>query len=991
MTVFRALERPVRVFLCVVLPVVAVLAFAVAPASAEFGVEKFVVAATNANGSADVQAGSHPFALTTSFVLNQPTEPRKVLEGDPRNITLKLPPGLVGDAAATARCSDQLFTGPERLEARCPNDTAVGLATAYLIEEEGLVAAFTTPVYNLVPPKGVVAEFGFLVAKRAPVLLLESVRTGGDYGVTSSSPYASQAAAIVGAKVTIWGVPAEASHDPWRGECEFEAAGQQSLLEAPGLGLRESEIEREGPDYLGTFSELGLPESSRDCASEEASRALPLLTNPTSCEAPREADLEVDSWEEPGVLRGKTTSMPELAGCERLAPGFKPTIKAEPTSTSGASPAGLNVNIEVPQEGTESPTGLADAAVKDTSVTLPAGMQMNPSAADGLQACSISEIGFERFEELPSVPGVETAIFTPGAPSCPDASKLADVHIKSPDLEGELEGAVYLASPQNFAGLPENPFSSLIALYLVAEEPKAGILVKLAGKVIPNPETGQLTTTFEDTPQLPFSQFRLEFFSGERAPLSTPVQCGTYTTEATFTPWSGTPPVTSASSFAITSGPAGRPCASPQPFTPSLTAGTNDINAGAFSPLTTTVDREDQDQVLGSVQVRLPAGLAGVLTGVPQCSEADANAGSCPAASLIGETTASVGVGNDPFTVTGGKVYLTGPYHGAPFGLSIVTPAVAGPFNLGNVIVRATIEIDPHTAQVTVTTGKIPYILDGIPLQIKHVTVAITRPGFTFNPTSCEPMSVTGTIESKEGTSALVSSPFEVADCAALKYTPTVAISTGAHVTKANGASLTFKIAYPKGAMGTQAWFKEVKFDIPKQLPVRQPTLGQACLLATFQTNRAACPKYSKIGTAIVHTPVLPVPLEGPVYFVSYGNTKFPNVVMVISGDNVNIELVGETLIRKGVTSATFVNLPDVPFENVEVTLPTGPYSEFTSYVNAKHPYDVCAAKMKVPTLLKAQNGLQIKQETPIHATNCPKTKTKKHATHKKAKHNNKK
>jgi hypothetical protein len=973
-----------------VFAVVAVLVVVVDISSAGFGVEKLAVAATNANGSVDVQAGSHPFALTTSFVLNQPSaESGRVLEGDPKDITVKLPPGLVGDVTATARCSDHLFTGPERLEARCPNDTVVGVATAYLIEEEGLVAAFTTPVYNLVPPKGVVAEFGFLVAKRAPVLLLESVRTGEDYGVTSSSPYASQAAAIVGAKVTIWGVPAVAAHDPWRGSCEAESGGAQSLLEAPGLGLRESEIELEGPDSpLGVEPGLGLPESRGNCPSEEASRALPLLTNPTSCGAPRKASLEVDSWEEPGVMREKSVSMPALAGCEQL--GFKPTLEAHPQGTAGATPTGVDMSIEVPQESTESPTGLAESTLKDTSLTLPAGMQMNASAADGLQACSISQVGFTGFKELNPVsePGVQTPQFTPAGASCPDASKLADVQIKSPDLEGELEGAVYLASPQNFAGLPENPFSSLIALYIVAEEPKTGVLVKLAGKVIPNPETGQLTTTFENTPQLPFSRFRLEFFSGERAPLSTPVQCGTYTTEATFTPWSGTPPVTSTSSFNVTSGPGGRPCASPLPFTPTLQAGTNDITAGAFSPFTTIISREDQDQVLGGpVQVHLPPGLAGVLTGIPQCSEANANTGGCPEASLIGETTASVGVGNDPYTVTGGKVYLTGPYQGAPFGLSIVTPAIAGPFNLGQVIVRATITIDPHTAQVTVTTGKIPYILDGIPLQIKRVSVAITRPGFTFNPTSCEPKTITGTIESHEGTTALVSSPFEVSNCGALKYTPTVAITTGAHVTKANGASLTFKIAYPKGPIGTQAWFKEVKFDIPKQLPVRQPTLNQACLLATFQTNRAACPKYSKIGTAIVHTQVLPVPLQGPVYFVSYGNTKFPDVVMVLTGDNVNIELVGETLIRKGVTSATFANLPDVPFENVEVTLPTGPYSEFTSYINQKHPYDVCAAKMKVPTLLKAQNGQQIKQETPIHPTNCPTPK--KHPTHTKTTHNN--
>ncbi|HEY4918197.1 MAG TPA: hypothetical protein VIH92_14895, partial [Solirubrobacteraceae bacterium] len=703
----------------VLLSLIAMLVVLVGPASARFGIEKFAVSATNANGSPDVQAGSHPYALTTTFVFNQPTEEGKAVEGDPKDITLKLPPGLIGDPTATARCNDRQFTGPERLEERCPNDTAVGVATAYLTQPEGGIGAFTTPVYNLEPAKGAAAEFGFLVAKRAPVLLLESVRTGEDYGVTSSAPDTSQAAAVVGAKVTIWGAPASPSHNPWRGTCEVESAGAPAPLLEAGHGLRESEIELEGPDYRNEFELTGLPESKGECASEEASRGLPLLTNPTSCGVPRTASIEVNSWEEPEEFYEKPASLPALTGCEKL--DFKPTIEANPESASGASPTGLNVNIDVPQESTESTSGLAEAEVKGTSVTLPVGMQMNASAADGLQACSMGQIGFERFEELSSTPGVQTAIFSPGAASCPEASKLADVQIKSPDLEGELEGAVYLASPQNFAGLPENPFSSLIALYLVAEEPKTGVLVKLAGKVTPDPETGQLTTTFENTPQLPFSSFKLRFFSGERAPLSTPAQCGTYTTEATFTPWSGTEPVTSSSSFSITSGPDGKPCTSPQPFAPSLEAGTSNVDAGAFSPLTTIVSREDQDEVLGSVKVQLPEGLAGVLTGVPECGEENANSGSCPAGSLIGEASASAGVGNDPYNVTGGKVYLTGPYQGAPFGLSIVTPAIAGPFNLGNVIVRAQIDIDPHTAQVTVSTGKIPYILDGIPLQIKHV------------------------------------------------------------------------------------------------------------------------------------------------------------------------------------------------------------------------------------------------------------------------------
>jgi hypothetical protein len=947
----------------------------VAPAMAEFGLSKFAVGFNNQNGTPDVQAGSHPYSFTTSFVFNLPSE-RGKWEGDVKNVELQLPPGFAGDPDATPRCTYQEFSSTlEGGSGACPNDTAVGFSTSYLgdLNSPGDASAVSYPVYNLVPPRGVAAEFGFIVSGKTPVLLATSVRTGRDYGLDSGASNVIQAAIIAASKVTIWGVPAATSHNPWRGSCLYTAKGSTSPIDTVGFGLREGEEELEGPlHYAGSTPEEdeGVAESACEAPAEQE-MPLPLLTNPTSCGVPRTATLNVENWEEERASR--TVSLPPLTGCENLE--FNPKIEVKPGSEAGSTPTGLNVDLKVPQEGTESAEGRAEATVKDTTLTLPAAMRLNASAVDGLQACSIPQVGFERFEELPSVPGVQSALYGPGAPSCPEPSKLANVRIKSPDLEGELEGGVYLASPQNFPGVAENPFSSLLAMYLIAEEPKTGVLVKLAGKVTPNLETGQLTTSFESTPQLPFSDLKLEFFTGERASLSTPTLCGTYTTEATFTPWSGTPPVTRTSSFQVASGPGGSACTSPQQFAPSMTAGTSDINAGAFSgQLTTVISRQDADQALGSVQVKLPGGLAGIIAGVPQCGETEANAGTCPQSSEIGETTASVGLGNDPYTVTGGKVYLTGPYQGAPFGLSIVTPAVAGPFNLGNVIVRAKIEINPRTAQVTVSTGALPHIIDGIPLEIKHVNVTINRPGFAFNPTSCEPLQITGTVTSDESISAAVSSPFQAANCANLKFTPTVSVATGSHASKADGASLSFKIAYPQGALGAQAWVNETKFVIPRQLPARLTTLQQACLQATFETNRAACPVHSKIGTAVVHTQVLPVPLEGPVYFVSYGNAKFPDVVIALSGDNVNVELIGETYIHDNITSATFTNLPDVPFENVEVNLPTGEYSEFGAYTSAQHPYQLCGVKLNVPTFFKAQNGLEIHQETPVAVNNCPTT-----------------
>jgi hypothetical protein len=686
--------------------------------------------------------------------------------------------------------------------------------------------------------------------------------------------------------------------------------------------------------------------------------------------------LSVDDWEEPGVFDSESTSLPELVGCEGL--DFSPTIGVTPDGSQGSTPTGLNVDVHMPQESTTNPLGSAEADVKDTTVTLPAGVQLSPSAADGLQACSTSEIGFEGFKELdPTVePGVQTAQFSSGAPSCPDASKVANVRIKTPLLEGELEGSVYLASPQNFVGVPENPFSSLLALYLVAEEPKAGVLIKLPGKVAPDPVTGQLTTTFENTPQLPFSELHLEFYGTDRAPLATPALCGTYKTEASLVPWSGTPAVSPSSSFQITSGPNGSACSDPLPFSPSLESGTTNINAGGFSPLVTTISREDGQQSIHAVTLHYPPGVSGEISGVPLCGEAQANAGTCGPESLIGETIVSVGLGNDPFSVTGGKVYLTGPYAGAPFGLSIVNPAQAGPFDLQEghpVVIRAKIEINQATASLTVTTDAsgehaIPSMIDGIPLQIKHVYVNINRPGFTFNPTKCNPTKVTGVINSAEGASSPVEVPFQVTNCTALKFAPHIAFSTNGKTSKQNGADLITKLTYPSSPQGTYANIGYVKVELPKALPSRLTTLQKACTAVQFEANPAGCPPESKVGYATVHTPLLPVPLTGPAIFVSHGGQAFPSLTMVLQGYGVTIDLVGTTFISKaGVTSTTFKGVPDVPFSTFELVLPQGPFSALTAN------RDLCTEPLVIPNEFVSQaGGAPIKQDSTISVTGCP-------------------
>jgi hypothetical protein len=1023
MTIFKAPQKSVKLSLVVVVSLLATLAFAVTPALAEFGLQRFAIGAQNPNGTPDVQAGSHPYALTTTFLLNG------ISEDNLKDVRLELPPGFVGDPNATPKCSYQTFITLEEGISECSNETAVGISTAYTGEDGGAeVYGTSDAVYNLVPPKGVAAEFGFIVAGSVPVLLDTGVRTGDDYGLTTTVTDVNQGALIVADKVTIWGVPEAPAHNLYRGSCIRSEGHLLAGLEEDGQGLGKSEDELEGPD--GAYDSKDIVEAAEGveakggCATQAPQ--VPLLTNPTSCGAPRAATLSVDDWKEPGnfatepgnlpgeKVQTKSATLPELQGCESL--DFSPTIGVKPDSEAGSTPSGLNVNLDVPQEATENHLGTAEADVKDTTVTLPPGVQLSPSAADGLQACSNAQIGYTGLnKELnPSTePGVQTPqfkekVYNPAngreeATLCPDASKIATVKIKTPLLEGELEGSVFLAAPQNFAGLPENPFSSLVAMYLVAEEPKAGVIVKLPGQVelgeagVSNGlQPGQIRTTFDNTPQLPFSELKLEFYGTNRAPLATPAFCGTYETEASLTPWtagvgSNSSSVDPSSSFNIETGPNGSAgvggCPSnPLPFSPSLASGTTNNNAGSFSDLTTTLGREDGQQNIQSVTLHYPAGVSGILTGVPLCGEAEANAGTCSSGSEIGETIVSVGLGGDPFSVTGGKVYLTGPYDGAPFGLSIVNPAKAGPFDLQEgrpVVVRAKIEIDPFTAALTVTTDgsgahAIPKMIEGIPLQIKHVNVNITRQGFTFNPTSCNPAKVEGTVNSAEGASSPVSVPFQVTNCAGLKFTPKFAVSTTGHTSKKLGAGLTAKVTEPVGALGTQANIARVKVDLPIKLPSQLKTLQKACPAKTFEEGFEKCLeqfKHSKVGEATVYTPILPVPLKGPAIFVSHGGEAFPSLTIVLQGYGVTVDLVGATDIKNGITSTTFKTVPDVPFTSFELNLPQGEFAALASNLPEKDKGNLCGQNLKMPTEFLAQNGAKINEDTQIGISGCAKAK----------------
>lgn len=920
---------------------------------AVFGFEEFKMVPENVGGGVDTRAGSHPFQATTTVTFNTQSHDE---EGNPRSaglvkdVVTELPAGMIGNPIPFAQCTDAQFARqPEAKEApqpinECPAASAVGVALVTINEPSALkFATFSVPIFNMTPLHGEPARFGFKAAGIFPVYLDAAVRTGSDYGITVTSANTTEVAWALSARVTLWGVPGEAVHDHQRGwEC------------------------------LGNFG---------TCPTSTAVNPPPFLVMPTSCSLPFVARIRGDSWgtgEHPAQIAEPVSyELPEMVdGCNQLP--FAPSIRVSPDGNAGSTPTGLTTDVHVPQTALLNKESLAESAVRDITVTLPEGVAVNPSDGDGLAACSEGEVGYLG-------KGGEALQFTPllEEPSCPNAAKVATVKITVPVLANPLEGAAYIAT-QN-----ENPFGGLLAMYLIAQDPVSGVLIKLAGEVHLSP-TGQLTATFANSPQAPFEDAELHFFGGERAPLATPARCGAYTTSAMFTPWSGNPPVASSSVFDITSGPNGSACPGASlPFSATLAGGTVNNNASKFSPLVTTINREDGNQNIQAVTVTMPPGLSGILTGIPLCPEAQANEGTCPPASQIGETTVSAGVGADPVSVTGGKVFITETYEGAPFGLSIVDPVKAGPFDLEHdtsnpnqhppcdcVVVRAKITINPVTAALTATTNlsgphAIPTIIDGIPVQLKHVNVTINRPGFTFNPTNCSPLTITATITSNENTASSTTIPFQAANCAVLGFAPKLHVSVTGNTSKRDGAGLTATLTYPNTPFGTQTNIARAKVDLPKQLPSRLTTLQKACLASTFETNPADCPPASIVGHATVTTPLVPVPLTGPAYFVSHGNEAFPSLTLVLQGYGITITLTGSTFIKNGITSTTFKNPPDAPFYTFTLTLPQGPYSAITANTNLCKPN----TKLTMPTAYTAQNNTQTNQNTPITITNCPKAK----------------
>ena len=866
-----------------------------------------------------------------------------------RNAEVVEPIGFAGYPAAVKTCT------PVQLQVEtCPAGSQIGWLEVVLGKFDAKkgeeYVKFSTGVYNMVASPNETAVFGFNILNLVGGTIVLTV--GPDYRVHARLvDVNTDGGELVRQSLTVWGVPADPSHDAQRTQrcIEFSLGGPNVCF---GVGVPVNE------------------------------NPVAFLTNPTQCTAaPLTADLVgVESWEGE-VAPAVTTPVGPFSGCESLK--FRPTVAVAPEESRATTPTGYEVQLKVPpSEGAET---LATADLKDAIVKLPAGVVLSPSAANGLQSCSDAQVGL----------GDSSPV------GCPNASKLGVVSLITPALAGELKGALYLGGP------PAGPITGPpFTVYLTLAG--HGVLIKIRGTATPDPVTGQLTTVFDENPELPFSELKLHLTGGSRATLANPAGCGLYSAEADFTPWS-TPftadALTSSAPFEITG------CGAPQ-FAPSFRASTLSNQAGGYSTFRVTFGRQDADGHLAGLTVTTPPGLSGNLSNVPLCGEPQASQGTCPEASRIGEVTAAAGPGPEPVYTTAGKVFLTGPYHGAPFGLTIDASEHAGPFDLGTgpcdcEVVRAAVNVDPHTAQLTVTSDPLPTIKDGIPLQVKTVNVDVNRPGFMFNPTSCDPMGVTGSMSSIEGMSAPVSSRFQVTNCAALAFQPSFNVVTSGKTSKQNGASLDVRLAFPSKPQGSEANIRKVKVELPKQLPSRLTTLQQACLAKVFEANPASCPPASVVGYAKAVTPILPVPLTGPAYFVSHGGEAFPDLVIVLQGYGVTIELTGNTFISKsGVTSSTFSTVPDVPVGTFELYLPQGKYSALAANTNlcsltttrivakrvrvklhgrtrtvTRRVKVTTPASLAMPTEFVSQDNTVIHQSTPIAVAGCPTAKQAKKAS----------
>jgi hypothetical protein len=847
------------------------------------------------------QAGATPFEFVMNLGFPSEMIGSELLGvGQPKDVAIDLSPGISLDPNAVPRC------GEAQLERdACPPASQVGVVG--LAFELTSVIFKNVPLYNLVPPPGSASNFGFVVESAVAVHLLGSVRAG-EYGLSAEAANLLARFPILGMQIQLWGNPSDSSHDAARG---------------------------------GAVDPLGRP----------------LMTLPSAC-GPLELSARTDSWEDPGSFISRSVPIQSLAGgdlevegCSGLA--FAPTLSVQSTTAVADSPAGLQLRVEVPQQSDLE--GSTTSSLRQATVDLPPGMVVNPAAAGGTAVCSPAQVG------LVSGVGEPTARFDGAATTCLDASKLGVVEALTPLLQDESEegmprsrsltGSIYLAQPH------QNPFGSLFALYAVIEDPERGIVVKLAGEVVADPATGRLTATFDELPELPFEEFKLDFFEGPPAALRTPALCGSYLSQGAMAPWSGTAPVTTDSRFAIAASPSGGACADAPdqlPNSPRFVAGSVSPAAGRYSPFVLNLGREDGTQELSEFDAVLPVGVGAKLAGIPYCP--DANLQSCPTASEVGTVSVTAGAGPTPLHI-GGHVYLSGPYKNAPLSLVLVVPAVAGPFDLGTVVVRAALYVDPTTGQIRAVSDRFPTILQGVPLDLRTISIDLDRPEFIVNPTSCEPTTMTGVATSVLGKEASLSTRYQIGDCQGLAFRPDLSVRLIGPIHR--GAHPTLRtVVTPRHGDANLAG---VAVTLPATELLDNRHIRTVCSRAVPVDQ---CPRASAYGQASVWSPLLGEPLMGPVYLRA-SDHRLPDLVAPLDGQ-FHLDLTGQVSSVHGRLRTTFDSLPDLPLDRFVLTLQGGKRGLL---VNSG---GVCASGRRAGARLGAQSGKRRELGIRVKA-DCPR------------------
>ncbi len=847
------------------------------------GAEGFEAHVYEEGGQVEAHAGAHPVALTADFNF-QLEGGGPFTEGDLRNLSLELPPGLIENPTAVPECSQADFhiqrDSPweeSHSGESCKDNTQIGIATLRSSFGGGTTRSFG--IFNLSPPPGVPSELG-INPYGDPIIFIPSIRQAeGEYGITLTTQDVTQLVDVSGLTLTIWGTPWSILHNAQRGNC-----------------LNELE-----PTFGWAKCSVGRP-------TKNESAPTAYLTMPTSCEEPIDFTATAESWQDPAPAPRKSQN-PALKGCQEL--DFEPHALAQFSDPRASSPSGYRFDIEVDTLGVTKPERKAPSPVRKAVVTLPEGVTINPSVGSGLGVCSP-----EQFE-------AETASSLPGR-GCPNESKIGDFRVTTPILSGAIDGSIFLAEPYR------NPSGSLIAVYLIAKSLDRGFLVKVEGELKADPDSGRLTAIFDKLPQLPYSDLSIHFREGQRSPLATPAACGSFSTEADLTPWRDASLVRHASlPLSITAGVGGAPCPSGlAPFAPQAKGGTLNSNAGSYTPFYLHLTRQDTEQEIVSYSAELPPGLLGKIAGVPYCSDAAIEAArqrsgvderdhpSCPAASLIGHTTSGYGLGS-VLAYAPGNLYLAGPYRGSSFSVVAIDSALVGPFDLGVVIVRSAIRIDPQTAQASIDatgTDPIPHLIKGVPIHLRDVRAYLDRPDFTLNPTSCDRFALASALngagqrfaDPSDDTLAVATAPFQVFNCSSLDFKPRISMRFQGGTRRGKYPSLHVVVRPRRG----DANIASSQVTLPDSLFLDQGHIRTICTRPQFAAKN--CPAASIYGHVRAFTPLLDAPMEGPAYLRSSNNT-LPDLVFALRGQGIEVDLAGRIDAIKGGLRGTFPTIPDAP------------------------------------------------------------------------------